>query len=46
MRLEDAEMEELLELRELLVEGNIHDALLLVGEMTEMSKDDLTFPVK
>jgi len=33
-------MEELLELRELLVGGNISDALLLVEEMTEMSKDD------
>ena len=33
-------MEELLELRELLIGGNIHDALLLVEEMTEMSKDD------
>jgi len=33
-------MEELLELRELLVGGNIFDALLLVEEMTEMSKDD------
>jgi len=33
-------MEELLELRELLVGGNIHGALILVEEMTEMSKDD------
>ena len=33
-------MEELLELRELLIGGNTHDALLLVEEMTEMSKDD------
>jgi hypothetical protein len=33
-------MEELLELKELLVSGNIHDALMLVEEMTEMSKDD------
>jgi len=33
-------MEELLELRELLVGGNISDALMLVEEMTEMSKDD------
>jgi len=33
-------MEELLTLRELIVGGNIHDALLLVEEMTEMSKDD------
>jgi len=33
-------MEELLELKELLVGGNIFDALLLVEEMTEMSKDD------
>ncbi len=33
-------MEELLELKELLVGGNISDALLLVEEMTEMSKDD------
>ena len=33
-------MEELLELRSLLVGGNISDALLLVEEMTEMSKDD------
>ncbi len=33
-------MEELLELKELLVGGNISDALMLVEEMTEMSKDD------
>jgi hypothetical protein len=33
-------MEELLELKELLVGGNIPEALLLVEEMTEMSKDD------
>ena len=33
-------MEELLELRTLLIGGNITDALLLVEEMTEMSKDD------
>lgn len=33
-------MEELLELRTLLLSGNISDALLLVEEMTEMSKDD------
>ena len=33
-------MEELLELKELLVDGNVSDALLLVEEMTEMSKDD------
>ncbi|NJK59819.1 MAG: DUF29 domain-containing protein [Oscillatoriales cyanobacterium SM2_1_8] len=33
-------MEELLELRELLIGGNLTDALLLVEEMTEMSKDD------
>lgn len=33
-------MEELLELRTLLINGNISDALLLVEEMTEMSKDD------
>jgi hypothetical protein len=33
-------MEELLELRTLLMGGNISDALLLVEEMTEMSKDD------
>ena len=33
-------MEELLELKELLVSGNINEALLLVEEMTEMSKDD------
>ena len=33
-------MEELLELRTLLIGGNITDALLLVEEITEMSKDD------
>jgi Domain of unknown function DUF29 len=33
-------MEELLELKELLIAGNIPGALLLVEEMTEMSKDD------
>jgi hypothetical protein len=33
-------MEELLELQELLINGNISEALLLVEEMTEMSKDD------
>jgi len=33
-------MEELMELRTLLIGGNISDALLLVEEMTEMSKDD------
>jgi Domain of unknown function DUF29 len=33
-------MEELLELKELLIGGNISEALLLVEEMTEMSKDD------
>ena len=33
-------MEELLELRTLLTQGNIPDALVLVEEMTEMSKDD------
>jgi hypothetical protein len=33
-------MEELLELKGLLLSGNISDALLLVEEMTEMSKDD------
>ncbi len=33
-------MEELLELKDLLVEGNLSGALLLVEEMTEMSKDD------
>jgi len=33
-------MEELWELKGLLLGGNIHDALLLVEEMTEMSKDD------
>lgn len=33
-------MEELLELKDLLLAGNIADALLVVEEMTEMSKDD------
>ena len=33
-------MEELLELKTLLTHGNIPDALILVEEMTEMSKDD------
>lgn len=33
-------MEELLELRELLLADRVSDALLLVQEMTEMSKDD------
>jgi len=33
-------MEELLELRTLLMDGHISEALLLVEEMTEMSKDD------
>jgi hypothetical protein len=33
-------MEELLELQQLLINGNIPSALLLVEEMTEMSKDD------
>ncbi len=33
-------MEELLELQGFLLDGNIHEALLLVEEMTEMSKDD------
>ncbi|GBF79387.1 DUF29 family protein [Aphanothece sacrum] len=33
-------MEELLELKDLLLAGNIPDALVLVEEMTEMSKDD------
>lgn len=33
-------MEELLELKELLTEGNITEAILLVEEMTEMSKED------
>ena len=33
-------MEELLELKELLIGGDIPGALLLVEEMTEMSKDD------
>lgn len=33
-------MEELLELRELLLTNRVADALVLVEEMTEMSKDD------
>ncbi|MGI0481781.1 DUF29 family protein [Geminocystis sp. CENA526] len=33
-------MEELLELKTLLTQGNVSDALVLVEEMTEMSKDD------
>ncbi len=33
-------MEELLELKDLLLAGNVSDALLLVEELTEMSKDD------
>ncbi len=33
-------MEELFELKDLLLAGNIDDALLLVEELTEMSKDD------
>jgi len=33
-------MEELLELKGFLLSGNISDALLIVEEMTEMSKDD------
>ncbi len=33
-------MEELLELKTLLIQGNVSDALVLVEEMTEMSKDD------
>jgi hypothetical protein len=33
-------MEELLELKDLLLVGNVPDALLLVEEMTEVSKDD------
>jgi len=33
-------MEELLELKNLLLAGNLPDALILVEEMTEMSKDD------
>jgi len=35
-------MEELLELKTLLIQGNIPNALVLVEEMTEMSKDDKT----
>ncbi|MEB3160527.1 MAG: DUF29 family protein [Synechocystis sp.] len=33
-------MEELLELKTLLTQGNVPEALVLVEEMTEMSKDD------
>ena len=33
-------MEELLELKGFLLSGNISDVLLIVEEMTEMSKDD------
>jgi hypothetical protein len=33
-------MEELFQLKDLLIGGNISEALLLVEEMTEMSKDD------
>jgi len=33
-------MEELLELKDLITQGNMIEALLLVEEMTEMSKDD------
>lgn len=33
-------MEELLELKTLLSQGNVSDALVLVEEMTEMSRDD------
>ncbi|MEB3173740.1 MAG: DUF29 family protein [Cyanobacteriota bacterium] len=33
-------MEELLELKTLLIDGHISEALMLVEEMTEMSKDD------
>ncbi len=33
-------MEELFTLKELLLSGNVTDALLLVEELTEMSKDD------
>jgi len=33
-------MEELLQIRELLLDGNNHDALLLVEELTDMSKED------
>ena len=33
-------MEELFELKDLLLAGNIDDALLMVEELTEMSKDD------
>ena len=40
MKLEVKSMEELLELKGFLLSGNISDALLIVEEMTEMSKDD------
>ena len=33
-------MEELFSLKELLLSGNVTDALVLVEELTEMSKDD------
>ncbi|CCQ56062.1 protein of unknown function DUF29 [Crocosphaera watsonii WH 0003] len=33
-------MEELFTLKELLLSGNVTDALVLVEELTEMSKDD------
>ncbi len=33
-------MEELFELKNMLLAGNIDDALLMVEELTEMSKDD------
>ncbi|TVQ46298.1 MAG: DUF29 family protein [Gloeocapsa sp. DLM2.Bin57] len=33
-------MEELLEVKELLLAGNVADALLLIDDLTEMSKDD------
>ena len=33
-------MEELLELKEILIQGRVSDALALVEEITEMSKDD------
>ncbi|MDJ0729795.1 MAG: DUF29 family protein [Crocosphaera sp.] len=33
-------MEELFELKQLLLSGNVTDALILVEELTEMSKDD------
>ena len=34
------DMEELFTLKELLLSGNVTDALVLVEELTEMSKDD------